>query len=53
MLQRRGGAVGTAVPVEVPLPRRRLIAMILIALGVSVVAGLLGYALIVGPAFLD
>jgi len=27
--------------------------MILIALGVSVVAGLLGYALIVGPAFLD
>jgi hypothetical protein len=51
MLQRRG-AVGT-VPVEVPLARRRLIVMILIALGVSVVAGLLGYALIVGPTFLD
>jgi hypothetical protein len=35
------------------LARRRLIVMILIALGVSVLAGLLGFALIVGPAFLD
>jgi hypothetical protein len=35
------------------LARRRPIMVILIALGVSALVVLLGYALIVGPAFLD
>jgi hypothetical protein len=33
--------------------RRRTIMAIVVALGVSVLVGLLGHALIVGPAFLD
>jgi hypothetical protein len=33
--------------------QRRPIMVILIALGVSALVGLLGYALLVGPGFLD
>jgi hypothetical protein len=37
----------------VVVARRRTIILIVVALGVSALIGLLGYALIVGSAFLD
>ena len=45
-------STGTGDRVEQPW-HRGLIMVILIALGVSALVGLLGYALIVGPAFFN